>query len=277
MSRTNALWTICLAFALYTVSSGLLPGTVPAGIDGMMLTAFVLVFALVHGAQRYGWRGILMFVVICLVVSNASENLSILTGVPFGHYYYTDVLGPKLLLVPVLIGGAYAGAGYLSWMLAHVLLDRTGSSTRLAVWALPVIGAVLMVSWDMAFDPSASTMGKAWIWTEGGGFFGVPVQNFVGWFLTVVLFLALFSWYQSTRPVESLRRNYWAQAVTMYFLLGLRYPLLYASSRESRPVTDAAGHVWHTGDIRATSALVAMFTMIAFALVAGFRLCDRPK
>ena len=59
----------------------------------------------------------------------------------------------------------------------------------------------------------------------------------------------------------------------MYFLLGLRYPLVYLSTTESRQVTDPAGHVWSTGDIRATAALVAIFTMLAFALLAGLRLC----
>jgi len=93
MTRSNALWAMCLLFALYTLGTGLFPGTVPGGIDGLALTAFLVVFALVHGAERYGWRGILVFVVICLLVSNASENLSILTGFPFGRYYYTGVLG----------------------------------------------------------------------------------------------------------------------------------------------------------------------------------------
>jgi uncharacterized membrane protein len=275
---SNGLWAICLLFALYTAWAGLLPGSVPSGIDAMAVTVLLVVFALVHGALRYGWSSILIFVILCLFVSNASENLSILTGFPFGRYYYTDVLGPKLFLVPVLIGGAYTGAGYLSWIVAHVLLDRMGPSDRFAVWALPVIGAILMVSWDLTFDPSASTVGKSWIWIEGGGFFGVPFQNFVGWYLTVFLFLAPFSWYQSMWPVsESQNRDFWAQAIMMYFLLGLRYPLVYTRTTDSRPVTDPGGHIWNTSDIRLTAALVAIFTMIAFALIAWLRLCDRIK
>src|SRR4051794_12173315 len=114
MTRPNLLWAICLLFALYTLWSGLFPATVPDGINGAVVTVLLVAFALIHGGRRYGWSGILVFVVICLIVSNAFENLSILTGFPFGRYYYTDVLGPKLFLVPVLIGGAYAGAGYLS-------------------------------------------------------------------------------------------------------------------------------------------------------------------
>ena len=94
MSHPRWLWVICAAFALYTLGSGCVPGRVPPMVDGIAVTAFVFMFALVHGAARYGWRGIFAFVVICLVVSNALENLSIVTGFPFGNYTYTDVLGP---------------------------------------------------------------------------------------------------------------------------------------------------------------------------------------
>jgi putative membrane protein len=267
---------MCLLFALYTVCSGLLPGAIPAAIDGLLFTVLLVTFALVHGAERYGWSSILVFVIICLVVSNVSENLSILTGFPFGRYYYTDVLGPKLFLVPLLIGGAYTGVGYLSWAVAQVLLDRMDSSSRSGIWALPAVAAVLMVSWDLSLDPSASTIGKTWIWIDGGPFFGVPVQNFLGWYLTVFLFLTLFSWYQSRRPfVAAQSRNFWAQAIIMYCLVGLRYPLLYARIMDSREVADPSGHIWNTGDIRATAALLAVFTMMGFALIAWLRLCTR--
>src|ERR1700730_9075960 len=261
---------------IYTVA-GQLPGGLftvdDVAIDGLLFTVLLVTFALIHGAERYGWSSILVFVIICLVVSNVSENLSIPTGFPFGRYYYSDVLGPKLFLVPVLIGGAYTGVGYLSWVVAQVLLDRIDSSSRSGIWALPAVAAVLMVSWDLSLDPSASTIGKTWIWIDGGPFFGVPLQNFVGWYLTVFLFLALFSWYQSRRPLLAAQsRNFWAQAIIMYFLVGLRYPLLYVRLMDSREVMDPSGHIWNTSDIRATAALLAVFTMMGLALIAWLRL-----
>jgi putative membrane protein len=291
MTRANVLWAICLAFALYTVGTTLFPGVVPGWIDGSALTLLVLVFALLHGAARYGWRGMLMFVAICLVVTNAMENLNILTGFPSGRYYYSDAIRPRLFQVPVIIGGAYAGAGYVSWMVAHVLINRIDSSNldssnldssnlgpsgRLAVWALPAVAAVLMVAWDLSFDPSASTLGRSWVWVDGGPYFGVPLANFFGWYLTVFLFLAPFSWYQSRRPLSGIHgRAFWAQAVVMYFLLGLRFPLIYLRSTDSHQVIDTAGHVWNAADIRATAALVTIFTMFAFALTAWLCLQGR--
>jgi uncharacterized membrane protein len=278
MTRAAVIWTICGLSAVYTFWSGLFPATLPPGIKGLSVTAILVAFMLVHGSARYGWRGILVYFAICLVVSNAFENLSILTGFPFGNYVYTEKLGPKLFLVPVIIGGAYAGAGYVSWMVAHVLLDRMGPSDRFATWALPVTAAMLMVAWDLCFDPGSSTVGKSWIWRDGGGYYGVPFQNFLGWYLTVFCFLAPFSVYQATQPVhDGKARTFWAQAVLMYFLLGLQYPLLYLGSTERGLVTDPGGQAWSIADIRMTAALIAIFTMIASSLIAALRLYDRGK
>ena len=141
-----------------------------------------------------------------------------------------------------------------------------------------VAGAVLMVSWDLSLDPGASTIGKAWIWIDAGAFFGVPLQNFFGWYLTVFLFLALFAWYQAPRPVrEGKSRNFWAQPIVMYFFLALRYPLIYVRATDSGEVTDSGGHIRNASDIRPTAALLAVFTMMAFALIVWLRLYHRTK
>lgn len=49
-----------------------------------------------------------MFCAVTLVVSNALENLSILTGFPFGNYHHT--LGLQVFLVPVLINVGPGGS-----------------------------------------------------------------------------------------------------------------------------------------------------------------------
>ena len=86
--------------------------------------AILMGFAIVHGIRRYGWRHFIVFFIVAFVISWSYETLSILTGFPFGHYVYTDNLGPKLWLVPLLIMPAYFSMGYIAWTLAHVLLDR---------------------------------------------------------------------------------------------------------------------------------------------------------
>src|SRR5260370_514380 len=128
--------------------------------------------------RRCGWSGSVTVGAVCLVVSNILENPSILTGFPFGHYHYTDALGPKLFLVPLLIGPAYFANGYFAWVIGNVLVGevRRGSSAFMTV-AVPFIAAFVMPMMDLAFDPRSSTIQHQWLWEQAGGNFGLPLSN----------------------------------------------------------------------------------------------------
>jgi putative membrane protein len=116
------------------------------------------VFALIHGATRYAWRGIIVSTFLCLAIGNVFENASFLTGFPFGHYYFTDRTGPKIFNVPILLGFAYLGIGYLFWMLGCIIL---GTKQRLVSgWqlvSLPMTASFIVVAWDLSRDPVWST------------------------------------------------------------------------------------------------------------------------
>src|SRR5207302_7036279 len=90
-SWINFLWVLVVLLAVTRLATTAFSPSLT--IPVLMAAA---VFALIHGALRYRWSGILAFLVICLVVSNILENTSILTGFPFGHYHYTS--GPMLFL-----------------------------------------------------------------------------------------------------------------------------------------------------------------------------------
>src|SRR5271163_2879714 len=51
-------------------------------------------FALLHGSLLYRLRGTLVFTILCLGSGTFFESLSLRTGFPFGHYYFTDLMGP---------------------------------------------------------------------------------------------------------------------------------------------------------------------------------------
>src|SRR5437763_15547899 len=173
-----AVWAIAVLYV--AVSILVRTGIVPSSLDAPLTALLPMAFALIHGSRQYGWRSIFVFAVICLAVSNAFENLSILTGFPFGHYHYCDNFGQKLFLVPLLIGPAYLGMGYLSWTVARLILSGVRPLAD-RLFALPVLASFLMVSWDLTFDPAASTIARSWVWHDGGEYFGVPVTNFLGW------------------------------------------------------------------------------------------------
>ena len=165
----------------------------PDAAFGVTYVLAAFAFALIHGRNRYGGRDILVFLAICLVISFSLENLSIVSGFPFGHYVYAGVPGPRLYRVPVLIALAYFGSGYLSWVVANLLLGKVDGEPRSSVtrFVLPLTAAFIMVMWDVGMDPYSSTVQRLWVWRDGGGLFGVPLSNFLGWFLTVFLFFEL--------------------------------------------------------------------------------------
>lgn len=272
------LWGLVALYAVLTlINSWLIPQSLPTAV----LVLIPVAFALMHGARRYGWSGILIFVVICLVVSNILENLSIQTGFPFGHYHYTDGLGPKLFLVPILIGPAYISTGYLAWVIGNVLVgDVRSHGSRFTLFATPFVAAFAMVVWDVCLDPTLSTILKFWIWEQGGGFFGVPLSNYLGWFLTVFIFFALFAinlHFRRPRSAEAspLSRSYYAQAVALYAVTASAFVLQNLVGGD-RVVTDATGATWHTAAIHETAAILSIFTMLFIAALTAVKLIQSP-
>jgi uncharacterized membrane protein len=288
-NKTSVANTLLWAFiALYLLmgAARLLDNADLQRLTPFMSVAILMGFAIVHGTRRYGWRHFLVFFMLTFVISWSYETSSILTGFPFGHYVYTDKLGPKLWLVPLLIMPAYFSMGYIAWTLGHVLVDRFDD--RLAgaeVVLVPVLASFVMVMWDLVIDPASSTITGAWIWRDGGGYFGVPLVNFLGWYLCVFTIYLVFALYlqrsaEGTK-VTSLRstnlgeRSTWALPALMYGAVMLTR-LIQPLGDDSIQVTSHDGHVWWTGDIHTATALVALFTMLFVTVLALARVSRSP-
>jgi len=231
-----------------------------------------LLFALVHGVLTYGVRGIAVFTSLCVLIGNLSENVSILTGFPFGHYYFTDVMGPKLLQVPILLGLAYIGIGYVSWTLASLIVG--GPLTGHRVLTTPLVAACVMVAWDLSMDPIWSNFVHGWVWHDGGSYFGVPISNFIGWYLTVYSIYQCHSLYLSRKAFEA-TLAYWQSAIIFYAVSAAGNLLVAAPP--APVIHDATGTVWNVRSILTASALVSIFVMGAFSLLAWIRAYNRYK
>ena len=271
------LWALLVLYAAARVLQ-IFPGKVPIGVVVALHVLPPIVFALIHGAMFYQWRGILAFFAICLVVGNIFENVGVRTGFPFGHYYFTDLMGPKLFVVPIQLGLAYLGMAYLSWTLARLILGGMRNPMNGSrVVTLPLVAAFIMVAWDFSQDPVWSTILHLWIWQQGGAYFGVPVSNFLGWYLTVYVFYQFFALYlcgRSSNP-SAFNSSYWNLAVLFYALSAVGNILLVIPRSGVSVVSDPAGKQWRVGDITATCALVSIFTMGAFAVIASARLPEQ--
>jgi uncharacterized membrane protein len=273
VKRSNrTLWALTAVVLIGLLVNAFVPGL------RLLVIVVQVVFVLWHGSQRYGWRAIGVFVVAALVISNILENLSIQTGFPFGHYHYTG--GGKIFQVPWFIGPAYLPTGYLAWVVATALLaDVRRDSPWLTTIGTPLIGAFAMTAWDLAFDPTNSTINHAWIWENGGGYFGVPLGNFLGWTFTVYLFMQVFSLYQRSRgplPDAQPHRSTTSdlQATLLYAAMTIGY-FVKLSTGERVTITDATGATWNTANIYETSALLTVYGMCFIVLLALLRISQR--
>jgi len=256
----GALWSLLAIYAAARFLA-LASSTIPVPVIAALHILPPLIFAFFHGSSLLGRREILTFFVLFLVVGNTIENIGVGTGFPFGHYYFTDCLGPKLFHVPILLGLAYLGLGYISWTLALLILGNRKDRNPVAgfrVIALPLIASFLMVAWDFSQDPVWSTIQRCWIWPRGGAYFGVPVSNFLGWYLAVYLFYQLFALYLRRRaiPLNPLSLADWRLAVLFYAVCAAGNLLLLLGIPPGglAVVSDPSGATWNVRDILSASA-----------------------
>ncbi len=160
--------------------------SVPGGLK--MLTAVMALFSLFHAWYTLGGRLTLAFFALSATISWAFEQVGVMTGLVFGAYHYTDYLGAKLGDVPLLIPLAWFMMIYPSYVIAGLIVERRPTGTPrglVALVRLAAFSAIVMTVWDLVVDPILSGPdARAWIWENGGPYFGIPIQNYLGWLLT---------------------------------------------------------------------------------------------
>ncbi len=165
-----------------------------------MILGAIAVFAM--GVLVLGLRRTTLFFVLAYLISASSELVGTSTGWPFGNYSYTDYLGYRLVdHVPFTIPLSWFYMGMTSYFLARLIVwmigHRLSSNAREVTTIL--IGGYLVVVWDLVLDPAMAhdtLVVRFWEWHVEGAYFGMPVQNYVGWLFTAVLFMGLgrLSW-----------------------------------------------------------------------------------
>jgi uncharacterized membrane protein len=134
-------------------------------------------------AARRAARG-LGLVAAAGAVGFAAEVAGVATGRPFGHYRYSDRLGPRVRGVPVLAAAAWALLARPAWVVA-------GLGTRLRAPRV-AIAAGALTAWDVFLDPRMVREGY-WTWPRGGRYEGVPASNFLGWLVTATAVFCVFA------------------------------------------------------------------------------------
>ena len=274
-SQTAVLWTSVLLFYALGRVCQLYPEKISILLIVFLQVAPPAVFALIHGSILYTLKGMAAFTGFCLGAGAICESLSLCTGFPFGHYYFTSLMGPKVFHVPILLILAYLGMGYCSWILGLLILGyRNQPLTGARVIALPVLASLIMLAWDLSMEAIWSTIDRAWIWRDGGMFFGVPLSNFLGWYFTAYLCYQAFALYCRFTPVQPApdSRSYWRAAILCYGVCAFGNLLIFREGLFPTAVIDATGRQWITMNILITCTLISVLAMGPVAVLAWHRL-----
>jgi putative membrane protein len=162
------------AVGLLALASPLAHWVLPLTPLNLVLTAGVMVLF-----QRQLDRRTVALALLLGTLGYFVEVLGVWTGRVFGEYSYGEVLGLKVLNVPLLIG--------LNWALLVFAIGVPMARTTLPRWAKVLLSSGAMVALDLLIEPVAIRLGF-WSWEQ----VTVPLQNYVAWGGVSALFFTLF-------------------------------------------------------------------------------------
>jgi putative membrane protein len=213
-------------------------------IKTILLRPYVFLFLaafLLSAKLLLGWRRTGLFLLISWITAFLCEFSSTRIGVPFGSYYYTgSTVGHEIYIsnVPFMDSLSFTFLLYASYCMALLFLlpadGRSGihrhlprlrfdlaARTSRSVLFLTVLFYALI---DVVIDPVALRgdrwfLGQIYGYTYPGVYFGVPIENFIGW--AVVGLIALSGYYMVDKKLQPLPNAAGDNAdVTKKILLG---------------------------------------------------------
>jgi isopentenyl-diphosphate delta-isomerase len=152
-----------------------------------------------------GWRDALLLWAILGVLALTIETSAIITGFPYGHFGYSELLGAKifgyvpwtvfLAWTPLVIGAYAVAATVFREQFSVLSFEFPVRLFRI------VLTAIILVALDLVLDPGAVKLGF-WQYDGGGFFYGVPLSNFLGWlFSGAIAGIVLEMFFAFKRPL----------------------------------------------------------------------------
>lgn len=149
---------------------------------------------------------LLLWLISTYIMTFIIEAVGVKTGLIFGSYIYGDVLGLKILDVPLVIGLNWVVVIFGAYVIARKMFDN--------IWLKSLTAGILSVLFDFILEPAAVKLGY-WIWSDGI----IPLQNYIAWFVISFVFAWILSYLKYT-PRSSLAIHYYNLQIIFFVALG---------------------------------------------------------
>lgn len=210
MSRLQRFSTAMFAlWAVLTIGEiwWRLTGDQPLPVLGLYAAVPLWLFGVSHLVATKGALDGLLFAGIALFLGGGLE----LVGLNSGIDQYSDLLGPKIGPLPVMIPFAWLGSLYPAYLVVNLLAEQaTSGRVRQRFGWMAGIGWALILAlatavggttYDLGLDPPM-VAAKVWTYKIPGPYYNVPFANFAGWLTIITLVVLPIRLRELARPPE---------------------------------------------------------------------------
>ncbi len=186
--HNNFVWATFIAIFFHTIGMfGLLFYDGNFFVNATSLN-LLLVLGLLMWTHKHKNIPFFIYFITCFVLGMGVEIVGVQTAALFGHYNYGEVLGYKVLGVPLMLGVNWFIVTYCSGMAMHKLCNKLKLKGIAGMFIFVLATATTAVFYDWLMEPVAIKLGY-WQW---GGDGSVPVYNYITWFVVSLLLSVVF-------------------------------------------------------------------------------------
>jgi uncharacterized membrane protein len=237
MSKEKILWGlffIDLVIILFHLLGGFVGiGFAKSQLVMFLVLAFPLLIFFLHAIWILSPIRALLFIILASSLGFLAEYAGLNSGVIFGGHYVYQARSLMLLNVPMSVILYWAVFTYLGYSVVNSFLYWRNQSkpnfkqkNYLLLIFLCLSDAFVVTAIDLFMDPLQVHKGN-WTWLEGGPYFGVPIGNFAGWFVLVLIITGIFRSFEYFNPgkIIPVSKSIALMAVLAYVVIWLAFVL----------------------------------------------------
>jgi|YNPMSStandDraft_2_1061718.scaffolds.fasta_scaffold00889_11 putative membrane protein len=121
-----------------------------------------------------------VWLILSYILTLTIEIIGVKTGNIFGHYFYGDPLGFKILEVPIIIG--------INWVITILgAIKLSEYFFKKNKFLIVASSSILLVLFDIIMEPAAIHL-NYWKWKN----IQPPLQNYAAWLIITLIFSSLY-------------------------------------------------------------------------------------